>query len=62
VNVQEADQFQPGKTQFACGYFTVIMAARMSQPGQAPTLSADQVIANGEQWYAQYNGSNSASN
>jgi hypothetical protein len=49
VDVQEADQFQPGKTQFACGYFAVAMAASMSQPGQSPTLNSNQVIANGEQ-------------
>ena len=62
VNVQEAGQFQPLKSQYACGYFACAMAATMARPGQSATGSAATVIANAEKWYAQYNGSNTASN
>lgn len=62
VDVQEADQFQQNRTQFACGYFTCAMARSMAKPGEPPTLSLQQVIADGEAWYAQYNGNNSITN
>lgn len=62
VDVQEADQFQQNRTQFACGYFTCAMARSMAKPGEPPTLTIQQVIADGESWYAQYNGNNSITN
>lgn len=62
VDVQEADQFQQHRTQFACGYFACAMARSMAKPGDPPTLSIQQVIADGESWYAQYNGNNSITN
>jgi hypothetical protein len=62
VDVTEADQFPLGKTQFACGFYACAMARTMSLPGQLATMSANQVIANAEDWYAQYNGDNTRSN
>lgn len=59
---RDADQFQPAKTQFACGYFACAIAKSMAQVGQPPTLTMQQVIADGEQWYAQYNGNDSITN
>jgi len=62
VDVTEADQFPPGKTQFACGFYACAMACTMSQPGQPPSMSANQVSASAESWYAQYNGDNGLGN
>jgi hypothetical protein len=59
---QEANQFQAGKSQFECGFFAVAMAKSMAQVGTPPTLTVQQVIADAENWYAQYNGSNAAWN
>lgn len=60
--IQQADQFQPAKSQFECGYFGVLMARSMSEVGKPPILSVQQVIDQAEKWYAQYDGSNDASN
>ncbi|HVU70226.1 MAG TPA: hypothetical protein VHD63_24060 [Ktedonobacteraceae bacterium] len=62
ISVTEADQFQPAKSQYECGFFACAMARTMSRPGEPPTQSAATVIANAEQWYAQYDGNNNASN
>lgn len=66
ANFTEADQFQwaNGKplSQFECGFFAVAVCRSMAQVGKAPTLSAAQVIADAEQWYAQYDGSDAISN
>jgi|SRR5579863_6220645 len=58
----DADQFQSARSQFECGYFAVAIMRAMAQVGQPPTLSVAQVIADAEQWYAQYDGSDAASN
>ena len=58
----EADQFQPAKSQFECGFFACAMARSMAPVGHPPTLTAAQVIADAEIWYTQYDGSNAASN
>lgn len=62
ANFAEADQFQPAKTQFACGYFSCAIARSMAKPGETPTLNIAQIIADAEKWYAQYDGSDAASN
>src|SRR5215831_5039036 len=62
IDVHEADQFQPGKSQFACGYFACAIARSMAPVGQPPTLRMAQIIADAEQWYTQYDGSDDISN
>jgi|SRR5579883_2905303 len=62
ANFSEADQFQPAKTQFACGYFSCAIARSMARPGEAPTLNVAQIIADAEKWYAQFDGADTASN
>lgn len=62
VSVAEADQFQPAKSQFECGYFACAIARSMAKPGDAPTLNVQQIIEKAEQWYAQYDGNDNASN
>lgn len=62
VDVQQADQFQSNKTQFACGYFACAMAQSMARPDQPPTLTPAQVIANGLKYYREYDGSDDISN
>ena len=62
VNVTEADQFQPAKTAFACGFFACAIARSMAKPGQTPTLNVQQIITSAEQWYTQYDGSDTATN
>jgi hypothetical protein len=62
IDVNQADQFQSGRSQFECGYFACAMAKSMSKPGTAPTLTVAQVISDAESWYAQYDGSDAISN
>ncbi len=62
ADFQDVDQFQPGRSEFACGFFGVAIVKAMNQVGQPPTQSAAQMIAEAEAWYAQYNGNNSAAN
>lgn len=62
ADFQEADQFQPSKTQFACGFFACALVKSMAPVGQNPTASAAEVISEAEQWYAQYDGNNSITN
>ena len=56
VSLREANQFQPGKSQFMCGFFSVAMVASMSPPGKAPTKSVNQVIDTAVNAYAKING------
>lgn len=58
----DANQFQPGKSQFECGFFAVAICKAMAQVGKRPTQTVQQVIAEAEAWYAQYNGSDAISN
>lgn len=62
VSINEADQFQPNETQFACGFYGVAMCTSLAQIEKAPTRSPQQIIADAEKWYAQFNGNNSISN
>ncbi len=59
---QDVDQFQPAKTQFACGFFSCAIVKAMGPVGQPPTQTAAQMSAEAEQWYAQYDGDNTPSN
>lgn len=58
----EADQFVPGKTQYACGFFACATALSMAPVGQRPKLTKQQIIDYAEQWYAQYEGNNLLAN
>ncbi|HLH62752.1 MAG TPA: hypothetical protein VKV20_13795 [Ktedonobacteraceae bacterium] len=62
ASFQDVDQFQPAKTQFACGFFACSIVKSMAPVGHAPTQTVAQMIAEAEQWYAQYDGNNSISN
>lgn len=62
ADFQDVDQFQPGRSEFACGFFAVAIVKAMSQVGQSPKQTAAQMIAEAESWYTQYNGNNSAAN
>ena len=62
MNLSEADQFQPGKSQFECGFFACAMVRSAAPPGHAPQRTVQQTIDNAESWYAQYNGSDDISN
>ncbi|MDQ6662685.1 MAG: hypothetical protein M3Z24_17185 [Chloroflexota bacterium] len=59
---QDVDQFQPGRSQFECGFFAVAIVKAMNEVGKPPTQSGGETIAEAEIWYAQYNGNNSTSN
>lgn len=58
----DADQFQPAKTQDACGFFAVWAMLAASKVGSACGLSASQVINGALSDYALYDGDNSISN
>lgn len=58
----DADQFQPAKTQDACGFFSVAICTAMAQVGQPPKKSVAQVIGDALTWYAEYDGSNDIGN
>src|SRR5579859_2112210 len=58
----DVNQFQPGRTQFACGFFACAIVKSMSRVGQQPTQTAQEMIAEAEQWYAQFDGDNSMRN
>ena len=62
VSIQQADQFLPGKTAYACGFFAVAECCSIAKPGQAPTKTAAWIQENAEAWYAQYDGDNSTAN
>ena len=57
-----ADQFQPAKTQFACGFYACALVKAMAPAGQPPVQSVPQVIAEADQWYIQYDGDDSIYN
>ncbi len=56
ADFQDVDQFQPAKTQFACGFFSVAIVKAMASVGKPPTQTVPQMIAEALQWYQQYNG------
>ncbi|HZS78199.1 MAG TPA: hypothetical protein VFA41_16425 [Ktedonobacteraceae bacterium] len=58
----DVDQFQPGRTQFACGFFCCAIVKSMTPVGQKPSQTLQEMIAEAEQWYARYNGDNSIRN
>ncbi len=62
ADFQDVDQFQPGHSEFECGFFAVAIVKAMNQVGKPPTQMVGAMIAEAETWYAQYNGNNSASN
>jgi hypothetical protein len=62
ADFQDVDQFQPGRSEFECGFFAVAIVKAMNQVGRPPTQSVSAMIAEAETWYAQFNGNNSASN
>lgn len=62
VNCTEIDQFEPGKSQFQCGYVACLMAKSIAPLGKPPTLTAAQVIAQSEAWYTRMDGPNIGSN
>src|SRR5258708_1616161 len=59
---QDADQFQPAKTQFACGFYACALVKAMAPVGRPPTQSVPQVIAEADQWYIQYDSNDSIDN
>ncbi len=66
VDVLEVSQFQwsNGKplTEYACGYFSCVMAKSMATVGQNPVLSVREVIDQAEAWYAKDHGNNLGTN
>ncbi|MGB8347343.1 MAG: C39 family peptidase [Ktedonobacteraceae bacterium] len=62
ADFRDVDQFQPGHSEFACGFFAVAIVKAMSQVGQSPKQSAAEMTAEAEAWYARYNGNNSTAN
>ena len=58
----DVNQFQPDRTQFACGFFACAVIRSMALVGQHPTQTAQEMIAEAEQWYAQFDGDNSTRN
>lgn len=59
---RDVDQFQPAKTQFACGFFSCALVKAMAPVGQTAAQTVAEMIAEAEQWYAQVNGNASISN
>ena len=62
ANFLDVNQFQPGRTQFACGFFACAIVKAMAQVGYRPAQTAQEMIAEAESWYAQYDGDNSINN
>ena len=62
ADFQDVDQFQPGKSEFECGFFAVAIVKAMNEVGKPPTQSVAAMISEAETWYAQYNGDNSPAN
>jgi hypothetical protein len=58
----DVDQFQPAKTQFACGFFSCALVKAMAPVGQTPVQTVGEMIAEAEQWYAQDNGDDAPDN
>lgn len=62
ATIQQADQFIPGHTAYACGFFAVAECCSMAPPGKPPTKNAAWITANALTWYAQFDGNNGAGN
>ncbi len=62
ADFQDVDQFQPGKSEFECGFFAVAIVKAMNEVGKPPSQSVAAMISEAETWYAQYNGDNSEAN
>lgn len=62
LSFSQANQFQPGRTLMACGFFAVAILTSASAPGEPPRKSPGQVASDALAWYAQYNGDNSRAN
>jgi len=62
ASFMQADQFQPAKSEFECGFFAVMMCLSMAPCGHLPTLSAAEVISRAETAYETYDGSTSSDN
>jgi len=59
----DVDQFLPHRSYYECGFFSVAVVRGMNQPGQPPLLTAAQMAADVEFWYASdYGGDNSDRN
>ncbi len=58
----DVNQFQPGRTQFACGYFACAIIKAMAPIDHPPVQTAQEMVAEAEGWYTQYDGSNSSAN
>lgn len=59
---RDVDQFQPAKTQFACGFFSCARVKAMAPVGQSPTQTVAEMIVEAETWYTRANGDNLLSN
>ncbi len=59
---RDVDQFQPAKTQYACGFFSCALVKTMTPVGQVAAQTAAEMIAEAERWYAQDNGNDALSN
>src|SRR5258707_3561770 len=59
---RDIDQFQPTKTEYACGFFSCALVKAMAPVGQVPAQTVAEMIAEAEQWYAQDNGNDASSN
>src|SRR5581483_4566903 len=62
VEINQADQMQPGHSEYECGIFGVMMARSMVPPGEMPTLTPAQIISGAEAAYPQYDGNNGLAN
>ncbi len=59
---QDVDQFQPGRTFFACGYFAVRVVEAACENGKTPSLKPQQIAVAAEADYQHFDGSNGPSN
>lgn len=62
VSIAQANQFISGHSAYECGFFAVGMCMSMAPLGQPPKKTPGQILQFAEAAYAQYNGSNLASN
>jgi hypothetical protein len=58
----DADQMQVGRSEFACGFYSVMIALSMAPVGHAPILSNAEVISRAEEAYTAYDGPDIGSN
>ncbi len=59
---QDVDQFIPGRTQFACGFFALRQVWNSAATGQKPARSPGDITALALADYARFDGSNDPSN